>query len=126
MELEQNCSACNNRFDFTKDRIKYIDFDGENCVKLFYHLECETKIFNYLEIILKNQGFLSYIKYHIYVKLLKNNNSNFLKIQKKHKELMYNNFINLSRQYNLTFLIEQIQLDDPIYSILLVISTWKL
>lgn len=92
--------------------------------KLYFHPYCKPKLIYYLTLIFKNQDKILQINLDDldYFENDLNYNSDYNDLQ--FSKLITTKFLYFTKIYNIMELIKQIQLNDPLYHILLIVSTW--
>ena len=133
--MKKKCSVCNNTNYNTN---LYFMTYNKNPFRLYFHQECKYKLINFLDLIFKNQvlqlnmdelGYSDTISKYKYKYKFKSKNiiepcdrSN--DIYNQLSELITTKFLCFTKVYNIMELINLIQLNDPLYHILLIVSTW--
>lgn len=84
--------------------------------KLFYHSKCQEKLLLVIDTILKNQIFSVDKKKFVFEKKNTNSKNEYLNSKKDFREF--------AKLYRLDELIKQVQLNEPFFFILDIISQW--
>ena len=92
--------------------------------KLYFHPNCKSKLIYYLTLIFKNQDKILQINVDDLDDFENDHNYNSDYHDLQLSKLITTKFISFTKIYNIMELIKQIQLNDPLYHILLIVSTW--
>ena len=130
--MEKKCSICNNNNN-NNTNLYFMSYN-KSPFRLYFHLGCKNKLKYFLGLIFKNQEIkinMKQLEYGDIISKSKSNNStkscngiDGINQYVQLSDLITTKFLCFTKIYNIMELINQIQLNDPLYNILLIVSTW--
>ena len=124
--MGKKCSICNNNNN-NNTNLNFMTYN-KSPFRLYFHLGCKNKLLYFLGLIFKNQVIQLNIDELEYGDIIYKSNSKSKNSTKscdvQLSELITTKFVCFTKIYNIMELINQIQLNDPLYHILLIVSTW--
>jgi hypothetical protein len=125
--MGKKCSICNTN-NTKNSNLNFMTYN-KSPFRLYFHQECKNKLLNFLVLIFKNQALqinMDKLEYGDIHNIHNINNMYDISRMNQHKlsKLITTKFLCFTKVYNIMELINQIQLNDPLYHILLIVSTW--
>ena len=126
--LKKKCSLCNSN----NTNLNFITYN-KSPFRLYFHPECKNKLLTFLGLIFKNQVLqlnLNELEYGDIIYKSKSklcdsfNGVDGINQSVQLSDLITTKFLCFTKVYNIMELINLIQLNDPLYHILLIVSTW--